>query len=304
MITYCNKCGAMMSLDEDCKYCVTQEKSNDFDSKSFFDTERLVIISVAALGVIIIIILFVKFSSSKPPLVLSAAALRIEYKLQQGIDISNENLDGLSEQELHVLRYVPDARYGSTFDNDPDLKAFFSSRPWYRPNPNFDGSMLSQTDVYNENWVRFAEDKAASKSNKNTSGSSPLEAEAIKHVQHSLEQQVFSKCSDGTYFLVIEGILDESGGYWYRDPSFVVIQTNPLSEADRLNGVVWSGKVEFRYSAMRYSIVNSGTVSPWQNYQQRNSLTFNVVKSGNTWHISSDNPARFAFYTKRPCPGG
>lgn len=59
--------------------------------------------------------------------------------------MDDEALSGYSAWNLMVCRNIPYANHGRAFTYKP-LKDYFSSWPWYRPNPNFHDGMLSAAE--------------------------------------------------------------------------------------------------------------------------------------------------------------
>jgi hypothetical protein len=179
--------------------------------------------------------------AATPPVALSKIALALEDKLQQGVDITGTNLNGLSARELHFLQYVPEARYGNPFDKDPELKAFFSTCPWYRPNPNYDGSMLSQTDVYNYNWVQ----QAALDGEQASTPPAPtpeLEKEFVEasNLANDYWQKVIINCNGDYYYAAWNSrnnIFFECKQKSEPENTGQINSPRELSEADKLNGV-------------------------------------------------------------------
>jgi hypothetical protein len=68
--------------------------------------------------------------------------------------LSPEDLEGLFPEDARLLRYEIYARHGLVF-KDARLQAYFASLPWYRPNPKFQDSLL--TDIERQNVVAIVE---------------------------------------------------------------------------------------------------------------------------------------------------
>lgn len=62
--------------------------------------------------------------------------------------IMEAELHGKSKAELRIMRNEIYARHGRTFEA-PDLQNYFSGRPWYRQNPSYSDSLLTETDKAN-----------------------------------------------------------------------------------------------------------------------------------------------------------
>ena len=71
-------------------------------------------------------------------------------------------LDGLFTEDLRRLRNEIYARHGRTF-KDADLREYFTSFPWYKADPAFNESSLSQIERANADAIRRLEDGADSR---------------------------------------------------------------------------------------------------------------------------------------------
>ncbi|MCD6360425.1 MAG: YARHG domain-containing protein [Armatimonadetes bacterium] len=67
--------------------------------------------------------------------------------------LTNADLAGLSNWQLTLARNEIYARHGRPFNN-PNIRAYFQSTGWYRPNPAFSESWLSQTESRNASFIR------------------------------------------------------------------------------------------------------------------------------------------------------
>lgn len=81
-------------------------------------------------------------------LTLSEKAQQIEEKILRGETLAASDLEGLSPEELRILRNVHFARYGRKYEK-PGLGDYFYTRPWYKSNENYKDSLLSATDKEN-----------------------------------------------------------------------------------------------------------------------------------------------------------
>lgn len=72
--------------------------------------------------------------------------------------INETEIQGRSKAELRVMRNEVYARHGRTFQA-PDLNAYFTAKPWYSQNPNYDDSLLSEVDKQNVNILQEHEDR-------------------------------------------------------------------------------------------------------------------------------------------------
>lgn len=72
--------------------------------------------------------------------------------------LSEAELLGRSKAELRVMRNEIFARHGRIFQS-ADLNAYFSAKPWYKQDPNYADSMLSEPDKQNVKILQEREDK-------------------------------------------------------------------------------------------------------------------------------------------------
>ncbi|MGI8468981.1 MAG: YARHG domain-containing protein [Pyrinomonadaceae bacterium] len=73
--------------------------------------------------------------------------------------IAEENLSPNTAAEWSVLIAEMEAIHGKTFADEPWLQKYFEDRYWYKPNPNYDPSVLSEIDRKNLTTIRTARDK-------------------------------------------------------------------------------------------------------------------------------------------------
>src|SRR5207245_1308820 len=66
-------------------------------------------------------------------------------------DLSNLSLD-----DLKFLRGIVFGRHGRVF-KDADIKGYLENQPWYKPNPDFQNSLLSDVERTNLDVIRDAE---------------------------------------------------------------------------------------------------------------------------------------------------
>jgi len=65
-------------------------------------------------------------------------------------------LEGAYEDNLKMLRGIIFGRHGRIF-KDPDIKKYLAERPWFKPNPGFQNSMLNEIERQNLDVIREAE---------------------------------------------------------------------------------------------------------------------------------------------------
>lgn len=73
-----------------------------------------------------------------------------------------ETFEGLFTEELRVLRNEIYARHGRVF-KDAELQKTFAAMTWYKPNPEYNDSMLTETEKANLKLIVEAEKSATSK---------------------------------------------------------------------------------------------------------------------------------------------
>ena len=69
------------------------------------------------------------------------------------------DIAGLSSWQLSMARNEIYARHGRMF-NDPDIRSYFQAQSWYNgyiAPENFDSSVLSDTEVYNIEFIKSYE---------------------------------------------------------------------------------------------------------------------------------------------------
>ena len=71
-------------------------------------------------------------------------------------------LDGLFTEDLRRLRNEVYARHGRTF-KDADLRGYFTSFPWYKPDPSYTEVSLSAIERANVDTIRRLEEGAESR---------------------------------------------------------------------------------------------------------------------------------------------
>jgi serine/threonine protein kinase len=80
-----------------------------------------------------------------------------EVKVLGGTLLSPSDLAGMTAAQLRLLRNTVSARHGRTF-SDGDLRAYFQSRPWYKPTSNYDEDQLTTNDRANADLLKAFED--------------------------------------------------------------------------------------------------------------------------------------------------
>jgi eukaryotic-like serine/threonine-protein kinase len=85
------------------------------------------------------------------------APTRAEQKILAGEPLTPEDLRGLSQAQLRILRNTIYARYGRSFET-PALQAYFLTRPWYRERSDYNDRMLNATDRANAELIKSHEE--------------------------------------------------------------------------------------------------------------------------------------------------
>lgn len=76
--------------------------------------------------------------------------------------LSQEVFEGLFTEDLRVLRNEIYARHGRVF-KDAELQKTFTAMSWYKPNPEYNDSLLTETEQQNLKLIVEAEKNATSK---------------------------------------------------------------------------------------------------------------------------------------------
>ena len=70
--------------------------------------------------------------------------------------ITTADIDPLEIYDLKLVRGIVFGKHGRVF-KDPDIHRFLDSRTWYKANPNFQNSLLNDTERANLDVIRIAE---------------------------------------------------------------------------------------------------------------------------------------------------
>ena len=73
------------------------------------------------------------------------------------VELTYNDLNSLSVEELFIARNEMFARYGYIFNNDDNLAKFFESKDWYSPDPNYSNELYSQIEEDNCKLIRSEE---------------------------------------------------------------------------------------------------------------------------------------------------
>jgi hypothetical protein len=84
------------------------------------------------------------------------------HDLLSNAPVATSMLDGLFTEDLRRLRNEIYARHGRPF-KDAELRSYFESLDWYRPDPAFDEASLSPTERANAELIQRMEREASSR---------------------------------------------------------------------------------------------------------------------------------------------
>ena len=73
------------------------------------------------------------------------------------VELTYNDLNSLSVEELFIARNEMFARYGYIFDANSNLTKFFQSKKWYSPNSNYYGKLYSQVEEDNCKLIKTVE---------------------------------------------------------------------------------------------------------------------------------------------------
>jgi len=80
--------------------------------------------------------------------------------------LSADDLDGMTKQELKIMRNEIFARYGYKFKT-PDMQEHFASQSWYQPTVTDVSRRLTPIEKKNIEFIKSFEDHGSDKSSKN-----------------------------------------------------------------------------------------------------------------------------------------
>jgi len=66
--------------------------------------------------------------------------------------VTENDLRGLSKQEVSMIRNEIYARHGYIFKNEP-YKSYFESKSWYYPNSNFHEGLFNSIELENKHFI-------------------------------------------------------------------------------------------------------------------------------------------------------
>jgi hypothetical protein len=248
-------------------------------------------------------------NSSQPSttMTLSASGLKAEEKIMRCEALNESDIQGLSNDELRIVRNVHFARYGRNYER-PGLGDYFYSRPWYKPHGTYADTMINATDKANIDLIVRAEKGGSSSSSSNVTSDGEddpnevlgIEFEAQKEANKFWEKR-YKNCGGSYYQRRYKPlhqmtqtppyeILSEFKGVTWKVDGVV---PQPRTEAERLNqrdnpsGIAWRGKTMVYSTAVRYwasrniDDAHAGW-NPWKDKSEALE-TFEMTKKNGTW---------------------
>ncbi len=165
---FCPKCGGALTTEAVfCHHCAFKLPDETTAETPGTPARKLPVLLIGVVGIVIVLtlagFLVYKYRSrtvaSSSNNVMSQRAMNIEERIIRGETLSEADISGLTSYELRVLRNAHFARYGRGYDS-PGLGDYFRTRPWYRPDPSYQDSMINATDKANINLILVEETRA------------------------------------------------------------------------------------------------------------------------------------------------
>lgn len=106
--------------------------------------------------------------------------------------LTEEDLAGMTKQQLRIARNEIYARYGWLF-KDEELAMYFKLKSWYIPYENITDDVLSEVELANQNLIAEMEKKAPDKSKIETpEGMTALSVEGLQNFQSVFESMEYN----------------------------------------------------------------------------------------------------------------
>jgi hypothetical protein len=168
-IRRCPNCDSAVDADgrfcKNCAFDLTGEQTSAKPVKRALLWQKGILV-LGLLGLIIAIVISILYirptenvASNVTPTntntttsLLGTKAKNVEAKILRGEELSWSDIDGISTNELRVLRNVSFARYGRKYER-PGLGDYFFTTDWYKPNDQYSDSMLTAIDKANINLI-------------------------------------------------------------------------------------------------------------------------------------------------------
>lgn len=113
--------------------------------------------------------------------------------------------------------------------------------------------------------------------------------------------QLFTQCGDSVFTNEWSDILRSSHVLQFKNGGITFDSTQPVSNAERLNGIEWKG--QFRLFATAQRVRNSnGTWDPWEDFNGK--LTrwhFTVIKKTTGWQVDPNPYSSWKNFSKIEC---
>lgn len=147
-------------------------------------------------------------------------------------------------------------------------------------------------------------DSARPTVNINSASPTSDDNEALNYGKTSITDKYLAKCGDSYYSRSKEeDMMDPPHTvrtYEFKDGNFTVADTKTVTEADKLNGVAWSGRIKFQFTAQRYFTIGHGW-SDWQTPESRSLVwTFTLTKQNGQWSMKPE-AGKLEHYYKPDC---
>lgn len=256
-------------------------------------------------------------SANSSTVTLDTKAQAAEAKILRGESLVAADIEGLTQEELRIVRNVHFARYGRKYDQ-PGLGDYFYSRAWYKPNESYSDSMINDTDKANVDLIVRTERSMTSPDESTRSLHDAGDGEDIQNEYSASEldaqkeadrfwQKRFTRCGGSYYHHFLSPFHEMSGTPAYeifaelKDLSWNTYgeAPQPKTTADRLNqrdspsGIAWKGKTEAFISARRYwlSRNTSDDRAGWNRWEDKSGAleAFEMVKQNGKWTFNGRN---------------
>ncbi len=93
-----------------------------------------------------------------------------------------------------------------------------------------------------------------------------LDNEALRLGKEYYEKRLFLKCGDSWFGRIVVDILPARHGFLQVKNLEYVLRKDPLSEADKANGIEWNGRLSI--TGKMFRIYNPGGWSEWRDWAQ------------------------------------
>lgn len=259
-------------------------------------------------------------SQTSSTLSLGTKGQQVEEKILRGEALSSSDIEGLSKNELRILRNVHFARYGRKYES-PGLGDYFYTRSWYKPNDSYSDNQINQTDKANidlilkaENGENTSNEIASQNNSSNQIGDGEnieddlegIDGEAQKEAEKFWKKN-YKQCGDSNFQHLHYPLhqmtqsppydvwVELKGMNWTVEGSAPQAKTEAerLNQRDNPSGIEWKGKTRLFVSALRYwaSKNMSDATMGWNKWQDKSDAfeTYEMIKQGGTWKFDKPN---------------